>query len=735
MGSGVDALPVDLGRGLDDEVLARGHLVAHEQLEDALGGLEVAHRHLAQGAVARIHGRVCELVGVHLTEALVALHRLLDLLPRLLEAGERAAHLRLVEGVDQLVLLRPGVDHLEPVQRRHRRIDAAGVDERAHVAEEERQQQRADVGAVDVGVGHDDDLAVARRRQVEAPAGAGPDDLDDRGALGVLEHVGHRRLLDVEDLAADRQQRLELGAACLLRGAHRRVALDDEQLRALDVGGAAVAQLGRQGRALEGVLAPLGLLVQPRADARLHLGNDLLEQQRRLGLVAALGRRQPVGQLLLDDLGHDGAYGVGAEHLLGLALELRLGQAHRHDGGHAGEDVVLLGLVVADLEPPAVDLDLLAEDLDDRLLEAGDVGAALGRRDDVDEGLELRVVALPPAQRYLDGALALELGRGHVAVDVEDRNGLGEGAGALEAPHVGDRGVGREELDEVGDAAVVLEDLLDRALLAGRALEAALVADDETQAGAEDGVVVELGVLEEDLPVGPEAHPRAGDTTLRLADDRQRALLLVGGDLDVEPCGQRVDDGRPDPVEATRGGIRRATELATRVQLREDHLDTGQAGPGLDVDGDAATVVPDLDGAVAAEDHLDTGADAGQGLVDRVVDDLPQAVHEAALVGRADVHARALAHGLEALEDLEVARGVVAVAGGSRSGGGGHVCRSLSVGNGQRSGCGGAGSGSLATPTDRPPEARWAGGPSTAGAAANHRRVTMLCGWRLNLRA
>ena len=166
------------------------------------------------------------------------------------------------------------------------------------------------------------------------------------------------------------------------------------------------------------------------------------------------------------------------------------------------------GLSLPTLSRRRVELDLLAEDLDDRLLEARDVGAALGRRDDVDEGLDLRVVALAPAQRDLDAALALELGRGHVAVDVEDRDRLGEGAGALEAPDVGDRGVGREELDEVGDAAVVLEDLLDRALLAGRALEPALVADDETQAGdeerglpgaAEDGVVVELGVLEEDL--------------------------------------------------------------------------------------------------------------------------------------------------------------------------------------------------------------------------------------------
>ncbi len=71
-------------------------------------------------------------------------------------------------------------------------------------------------------------------------------DLDDRAALGVLEHVGDRRLLDVEDLAADRQQRLELGVAGELGGAERRVALDDEQLAAVDVVAAAVGELGGQ---------------------------------------------------------------------------------------------------------------------------------------------------------------------------------------------------------------------------------------------------------------------------------------------------------------------------------------------------------------------------------------------------------------------------------------------------------------------------------------------------------
>lgn len=68
-------------------------------------------------------------------------------------------------------------------------------------------------------------------------------------------------------------------------------------------------------------------------------------------------------------------------------------------------------------------------------------------------------------------------------------------------PHVGDRGVGREELDEVRDAAVVLEDLLDGALLAGRALEAPLVADDEAQPGDEEGGLA--GTTEDGVVVEP----------------------------------------------------------------------------------------------------------------------------------------------------------------------------------------------------------------------------------------
>ena len=53
---------------------------------------------------------------------------------------------------------------------------------------------------------------------------------------------------------------------------------------------------------------------------------------------------------------------------------------------------------------------------------------------------------------------------------------------------------------------------------------------------------------------------------------------------------------------------------------------------------------------------------AGERLVDRVVEDLEHHVVQAGAVGRvADVHAGTLAHGVEALEDLD-ARGIVVVA-------------------------------------------------------------------------
>ena len=146
----------------------------------------------------------------------------------------------------------------------------------------------------------------------------------------------------------------------------------------------------------------------------------------------------------------------------------------------------------------------------------------------------------------------------------------------------------------------------------------------------------------------------AGEDTRHPAPE---AHALLGGravDVDVEPGGQRVDDRGADAVQAAGRDVRRAAELAARVQLGEDHLDAREPGLGLLVDRDAAAVVVHLGRAVGVERDLDQVAGAGQGLVHAVVDDLPQAVHETAGVGGPDVHARALADRLQPLEDEKV---------------------------------------------------------------------------------
>ena len=75
---------------------------------------------------------------------------------------------------------------------------------------------------------------------------SGAQHLDEGRTLGVLEHVADGRLLDVENLAPDRQERLELARTGELGGAERAVALDDEELGALDVTASTVGELGRQ---------------------------------------------------------------------------------------------------------------------------------------------------------------------------------------------------------------------------------------------------------------------------------------------------------------------------------------------------------------------------------------------------------------------------------------------------------------------------------------------------------
>ena len=187
-----------------------------------------------------------------------------------------------------------------------------------------------------------------------------------------------------------------------------------------------------------------------------------------------------------------------------------------------------------------------------------------------------------------------------------------------------------------------------------------------------------VGVVEldhgEGLGRGPEGHLRAA---LRLAlDERRRAhdlqrrdhiamreldkmLEAVPPDAQDELRRQRVDDRHADAVQAAGDLVGVLVELSAGVKLGHDDLGRRNAFLLVDAGRDAAAVVGDGAGAVGVEGHGDEPGVARERLVDGVVHHLVDHVMKAgAVVGVADVHARALAHRVEAAEHLDRIRAV-----------------------------------------------------------------------------
>ncbi len=144
---------------------------------------------------------------------------------------------------------------LQLVERRLGQEHVAALDERFHEPEQQGQQQRGDVLAVDIGVGHQHDLVIAQFGQIELVVDTGAQRGDDRLDFGVLQHPVDPGLLDVDDLAAQRQDRLEHRVPAALGRAAGRIALHHIEFGCPGVGGAAVGQLSGKSADIGGALA------------------------------------------------------------------------------------------------------------------------------------------------------------------------------------------------------------------------------------------------------------------------------------------------------------------------------------------------------------------------------------------------------------------------------------------------------------------------------------------------
>ncbi len=262
-------------------------------------------------------------------------------------------------------------------------VDVAAFDQLVHLAVEEREEQRADVGAVDVGVGHDDDAAVAAFGEVLIFADAGADGADHAADFLVGEDFVFAGFVGVDDFAAQGEDGLVLADAAAFGAAAGRVAFHEVELALIDVAAGAVAELAGEAAAGERAFAFADQLF-------LLAGGDAGLGGQQAFVADCFGGLRILFEELVEVFAEeavDDAFDFAVAELgFSLAFELRMGHAATDDGGEAFAEIFARGDEV--FEEAAV-FAVLVDAAGEGGAEAGQVRAAFGGVDVVDVGVDV----------------------------------------------------------------------------------------------------------------------------------------------------------------------------------------------------------------------------------------------------------------------------------------------------------------------------------------------------------
>ena len=125
--------------------------------------------------------------------------------------------------------------------------------------------------------------------------------------------------------------------------------------------------------------------------------------------------------------------------------------------------------------------------------------------------------------------------------------------------------------------------------------------------------------------------------------------FAVGIDVDIEPCGQGVYNGRTYTVETAGYFISAAAEFTACMQYGEYNLQSGNAFLVVDAYRDTTTVIQYGNGVVGVDGNSDFCTEACQGFVHGIIHDFVYQMVEPLFTGGADIHARAFAHRFQTL--------------------------------------------------------------------------------------
>lgn len=140
-----------------DELSARLNIITHKHGENLVSLGSIVDCHLLQEACLRVHCSVPKLLRVHLTQTFVALGVELAVVSvaAAVSVDESLAVLLSV-AVLLLVLVRTAVEWWSGD------VEVAFLNDFRHESEEESHDKCVDVRAIDVGIGHDDNLVITQ---------------------------------------------------------------------------------------------------------------------------------------------------------------------------------------------------------------------------------------------------------------------------------------------------------------------------------------------------------------------------------------------------------------------------------------------------------------------------------------------------------------------------------------------------------------------------------------------
>src|SRR5262245_35272071 len=209
-------------RSLHDETEPCRRILPHQLVDDAIRDDLIGDLYPKQASRSRVECGLPEHLGHHFAQALES--RDLGVRATVAVQLQQPVTMRIVEGPERLLA------DVNPVERRLREKHLAAGNQLRQVAIDEREQKRCNVMTVGVGVGQDDDAAVAEPREIEILSEAASERGHEVRELLVLEHLRERHSFRVHHLAAQRQDGLTTAVASLLGGSTRGIAFDNEQL-------------------------------------------------------------------------------------------------------------------------------------------------------------------------------------------------------------------------------------------------------------------------------------------------------------------------------------------------------------------------------------------------------------------------------------------------------------------------------------------------------------------------